>query len=379
MTIRMVCKHRQTDRKSFGPVWRWPALWLALLPAPSLAATAAAPAPAPSGAAGSLSVQLPLTVSTPAAKCGVEPWLHVLEALAWPLVIAFLAWRFREPLIELGRGLGGRISKVSLFNVGVEFTTAQPTEQSPLLEEIRDPARSAAIADSSAAMIDQVKSTEPADYALIDLGSGDEWLTTRLYVAAVMMQRMRGVSVFVFVSRTTSGERRFLATVDVQLLRWSLAKRFPWLESAFAAAYAFLFQGDPPLITTRPLTISETGALHPYEAQRLVQEYIGRLQQPVPAAPAAASERHWVTLDGGRSERADWVTVALLNEILPASVFAAKVEDLADQPRSKRMRAVLRAHAPFVAAVDRDGQFLRLLDRRAYLEKLATTLGDEPE
>ncbi|HEX4736705.1 MAG TPA: hypothetical protein VH331_03990 [Allosphingosinicella sp.] len=350
-----------------------------LLWSPAAVAAPAASAPQPAIPAGSLTVQVPLTVGANASKCGIEPWLHLLEALAWPLVIAFLAWRFREPLIELARGLGGRVSKVSLFNVGVEFTTAQPSEQSPLLDEIRDPARSAAIADSAAALVDQVKSTEPADYALIDLGSGKEWLTTRLYIAALMMQRMRGISVFVFVNRTATSERRFLAAVDVHLLRWSLARRYPWLESAFANAYAALFQFNPPLVTTTPSTISETGALQPHQAQQLVQEFINRLQEHRPVPPGGTDERHWVTLDGGLGERADWVTVPLLNEVLPTTVFAAKVEDLADQPRTKRMRAVLRAHAPFVAVVDGDGQFLRLLDRRAYLEKLATTLGDEPE
>jgi hypothetical protein len=194
-----------------------------------------------------------------------------------------------------------------------------------------------------------------------------------------MMHRMRGISVFVFVNRTAASERRFLAAVDVQLLRWSLAQRYPWLESAFAGAYAVLFQYDPPLSTMTASTISSTGALHPHQAQQLVQEFVDRLQEHRPPPPVGESERHWVTLDRGISERADWVTVALLNELLPTSVFAAKVEDLADQPRAKRMRAVLRAHAPFVAVVDRDGQFLRLLDRRAYLEKLATTLGDEPD
>lgn len=324
-------------------------------------------------------MQLPLMVGAPAAKCGPEPWIHLAESLAWPLAIAFLAWRFREPLTEFARSFGGRVSKVSLFNVAVEFTTAQPSEQSPLLDEIRDPARSAAIADSAQAMVDQVKSTEPADYALIDLGSGDEWLTSRLYIAAVMMERMRGISVFVFVSGAAGSERKFVATVDVRLLRWKLAQRYPWLESALAGAYGVVFEHDPPLTTMGPVAISDSGALSTHLAQRLVPEFINRLQKPRAVAPGAVTERDWVTFDHGIGERADWVTVELLGQILPMPVFEAKVEDLADQPRSKRMRAVLRAHAPFVAVVDRAGRFLRLVDRRAYLEKLATSLGDEPE
>jgi hypothetical protein len=343
----------------------------AIVGSPTSAAT-------PSPSSGLLTVQLPLTVGTYPAKCDIEPWFHLLEAVAWPLVIAFLAWRFREPLVEFARSFGGRVSKVSLFSIGIEFTAAQPSEQSPLLEEIRQPARSAPIADSAIALIDQVKSTEPADYALIDIGDGEEWLTTRLYIAAVMIQRMRGISVFVFVNHSVTGQRRFLAVADVQSLRWQLAKRYPWLEVSFAASYGILFQYDQPLLTTVSTTTSDTGALQPHQAPQLVQDFVNRLQQPNPP-PSGASQEHWVSLDSGICERADWVNVTLLYELLPTSSFAAKVEELADQPKSKRVRAVLRAHAPFVAVIDREGQFLSLLDRRAFLERIATTLSDEPE
>ena len=99
-------------------------------------------------------------------------------------------------------------------------------------------------------MLEQVQSTKPADFAIIALEAGEAWLTSRLYIAAVMMERMRGTQVFVFVERTASTERRLLAVASVRQLRWALARRYPWLEAAFVRASLFAFPLGTPLGST---------------------------------------------------------------------------------------------------------------------------------
>jgi hypothetical protein len=278
-------------------------------------------------------------------------------------------------LSQFAAGLSGRIQKFSVFNVAVELATAQQSgARTPLLEEIRDPTRPAFVPDSARGLIQGVQSAEPADFSPIFLGAGEEWLTSRLYLAAVMMERMRGIKAFVFLDRTAESERHFVAVVDVRLLRWRLARRYPWLEVAYAAAYAQTLGLDPKLMM--PSTImSDTGALAAQQAEMIARQFIESLRRNL---PAASPDSEWVKLGGGFEERATWVTRALLTELLPNNVFAAKVDEMDDQPRVKRSRAVLRKPEAYVAIVDRHDQFLSLVDRRAYLEILAGSLGEEP-
>jgi hypothetical protein len=60
-------------------------------------------------------------------------------------------------------------------------------------------------------MLEQVQSGTPADYAVIALGDGREWITSRLYVALIMTQRMRGVQVFVFAEHAATTEKRLVS------------------------------------------------------------------------------------------------------------------------------------------------------------------------
>ena len=101
-------------------------------------------------------------------------------------------------------------------------------------------------------MLEQAQSTLPADFAVINLGSGQEWITSRLFIAAVMLERMRGVKVFVFLESTPGTTRRFVAVAPLSLVRWSLAQRFPWLEAAWVRAYLSVFPGSPQGDTTLP-------------------------------------------------------------------------------------------------------------------------------
>lgn len=145
-------------------------------------------------------------------------------------------------------------------------------------------------------MLEQAQSTEPADFSLIALGQGDEWLTSRLFIAAVMMERMRGVKVFVFVERTATGERQFVAVAPVQHLWWALARRFPWLQAALVRAE--VSPSEDPRTTTAGRTTSDSGAMEPWMARQLVGSFIAALQRPAmpPAVPPAPASGDWVVL-----------------------------------------------------------------------------------
>lgn len=311
---------------------------------------------------------------------GLGAVVELTKSLAWPLVALLVAVWFRKPIGDFIGAIGGRISKLSVFSLQLELTAAKPLSTTPLLDDIRAATSSALVSDSSRMMLEQAQSTEPADFSIISLGDGEEWLTSRLFIATVMMERMRGVKVFVFVERTPASERQFVAVANVRQLRWALARRFPWLQAALVRAEAA--QSDDPQTTTQVKVISDTGAVEPYQARQLVSTFIAALQRP-PIAPTAAlppatAPADWVHL-GYSDERARWITRALLVELLPQSAFNSSAKALGDESRARRSRALLRCPMAFVALLDERREFLRLVNRQAYLEDVAASLGEEPE
>jgi hypothetical protein len=331
------------------------------------------------------------------------PTIELVKALAWPLIALFIAIAYRRPLTLFIGALGSRVTKLSLFKVELELKPAAATS-TPLLDDIRTATSSAAVSDSSRAMLEQAQSTAPADFAIIALGEGTEWLTSRLFVAAVMMERMRGLKAFVFTERTPSTESRIVAVASVTQVRWSLARSYPWLEAAWARASLSIFPGaippgtppaamqlppgaqwlpEPRTFSAVPQVIkSDTGALEPFQARQVVSGFLNSIQiqsPPVPPVPAPIIDTEWVTLKSGVRERGTWITRKSLASLLPAEAFAAWVEALRDSSRAHRTRAVLRRAAPFVALVEGDREFVRLANRQALLEEIAKALGEEPE
>ncbi len=233
-------------------------------------------------------------------QAAVNPaWVEIVKATAWPVVVLMAAFAFRKPLIRLVRTIGERATKLSLFNFGVELLPAARPSAGTTLEDIKD-VSPADVGDSSSMLFHQVQDSTPADYAPLNLGKGDEWLTSRLFVAAALLERMRGVECFVFLEPDGNVDRRFVAIADARRLRWVLARRYPWLETAFARAYAeaaptgraavparpgvaavAALLPDPATVpTTAAFITSDTGGLEPWAAGQLVNRFIASIQGP---------------------------------------------------------------------------------------------------
>lgn len=305
--------------------------------------------------------------------------IELSKALAWPIVVLLLGGAFRKPLSAFIAALGGRVNKLSIFKFEIELASATAPASTPLLDEIRSGSSSAPVGDSSRQLLEQVQSTMPADFSLIGLGQGQEWLTSRLYIAAVMMERMRGVKALVLVQSTTTVEREFVAVISPRTLRWRLGMKYPWLEVALARAEAQLYQHEDPATVKESLILTETGALSAWNAQELVTKFLKQLRRPDSASNQdAETEKGWVRLSE-YTERAEWVTRSLLYSLLPESAFEAHIKPALDHSRARKSRALLRCRGPFVALLGEDGRFLRLLNRQIYLEEVATALGEEPD
>ena len=333
----------------------------------------------------SLPILAQTSIKETASTCNAA--VELVKALAWPLITIVAALVYRTQIGRFVQAVGERATRFSLFKVEVELTSASKPVFTPLLEDIQRAPSSAQVSDSSRAMIAQVQDSAQADYALIDIGQGGEWLTTRLFIGALMLERMRGLRCLVFTEQSQLTDRRFVALASPSQIRWSLAQRFPWLEVAFARSYAekqpyigIDLLPDLNLVTVQTeLITSKTGALNPFMARQLVGRFIDLVQsQPLAgpqSVPQIGSRDEWVKLESGNLERSAWVTRQLLRELLPDDAFNAWADESRDQPRIKRTQFVLGIReANFVALLSGDRAFLRLIDRRTLLEEVASRI-----
>jgi hypothetical protein len=298
--------------------------------------------------------------------------VEVVKAVAWPLATVLIVVAFRRALAQFFQGLGSRIHKLSIFDVELELVPASPSPVTQLIDRIREPVEGAEIQESSGLMNEQLNIDAAADYVLFSLGEGSEWLTSRLYLAVVMMQRMRRISACVFVEAGATARPRFVALATVDQLRWAMVFRYPWLEATWVKAQAALYEGEhrsPGKINanTSPV-ISRTGRINPYEVDRLTREFVRLSQTEVRQGEALPVPAEWVSLRPPKAERAAWVTSRLLADILPQSAFDAYAPEMRDEPRARLTRAVLRRSGPFVALVGSDQGFSSVTNRPALLE-----------
>lgn len=287
--------------------------------------------------------------------------LDVLVAVAWPLTVLVCIVLLRSPLSAFLTGISGRVTKLSLWNVAVELSSArQMTGVS--LDEIKDPAWIPA-GDSGQALRSHLTQPGGADYAMVDIGNGDEWLTSRLYLLAAMSERMRGIRQIVFASSVPGQPHpRFIGNASVRNVRFLLAMKFPWLEEAFSQAYSQAIQNSMP---TGAL-ISNTGALNRTSATRIISDYIMILQNPGAGAPTELTP-----LTHGRVERAYWVTEEVLTDVLGSDLKRDSVSLQRERTNEERIRALLGTQGELIPAVSVHGGFERMVNRRELLERLA--------
>ena len=322
-----------------------------------------------------------------------------VSAVVWPVVVIVALYLLRERLPALLKELAGRVSKIEFAGLTLELTKAKaftPEYASPTAGiDLRQRARAMEISDSTAGtFINQLSDPITADYAIVDLGSGDQWLTSRLFIMAVVFARMKGLHAFVFRGQSALG-RPYLGWANPNRIRWALARRYPWFEAAYAAAYATVAAGS----NSNAMITSMTGRLG-YQhnsadlgpSVRLLSEFLRLIQWPPepgvppvfplsPATPPSPDSADWVVINESSQtqEHAAWLTATSLETILGEELDFSHVGlgTLQGEPRSKQILNVLARTGRYVAVVQEDLRFEYLIDRALLLEQVAESLSTE--
>jgi hypothetical protein len=291
------------------------------------------------------------------------------RALAWPLVTVISLVALRKPIGSFVAALGARATKLGAFNISIELgTAADPGRWSgPSLDSFTGQA-AAVTQDSSGSLFRAIAETTSADYAVVNLVSGNAWLTSRLFVVASIIPRVRGLKRIVFVE---GPDEQFLGMTTTDATRSAIARSWTWLEEAYLRAQLDIvtvktvLQPDKEEIVLKPyLNISSVdGPVEPDAAGAIVREFLWKIQvrPPTPLPPAAVGAE-WVSFVD-YSEHASWLDSSIVRTLLGRNLQTASIVRDPRIDSQAATRTLLRHDAQFVPVTDVNGRFLRLIDR----------------
>jgi hypothetical protein len=314
-----------------------------------------------------------------------DSWaVDVVQALAVPLAILIAVVILRRPIGEFFASVGGRISKLSVGWVSVELSTAEELRPSWTVDmngrsfDVRQLSPADVFDSYADSLLRQLAEPGVLDYAVVDLGTGESWLTTRLFLFAELLHRMRGLRAFVFVQTNTLTQRGFVGYADVERVRWRLGRTYPELEIQLAQAYSQAFGvvqlNQTPPVPVAPVVVSDTGSLEPWRASLVARRFLDSLQF---RDPPANDHGNWVHLKPEPPqpevwERAAWLDVGDVLRLLDPELVRDHIVERDDQSidRAAQVGEVVACTGDYVAVV-RNGTFDRLIDRQGVVEKVA--------
>ncbi len=279
----------------------------------------------------------------------------VLKSALWPLVTAVGIVALRQPLGAFVTTLGARASKISALNVTLELATL-PEAQSwsgPALDDFKA-AYPATATDSSGGLFRAIAETTLADYVTVDLGEGREWLTSRLFILAALVPRVRPIGRIVFLHGSAAS---YLGEAPPADVADALARAYPWLEQAYVRSLTQIETSTAtPQIELQPGR-GVLGWLRPEIGAQLLSQYLNEVKVGTPGAD-------WVTLSAGYSEHAAWLSADAVRTLLGRLLGDAAVTRDPAGDDAAAGRTLLRHDDDFVAVVDTRGRFLYLIDRK---------------
>ena len=292
--------------------------------------------------------------------------VDLLTGLAWPAVAVFALYLLRTPLIELVAQIAHRAKKLSVYNVSVELATlpALTSSWSAGPADVRQLPSSQIFDSASQTLFQELLVPRKADYAVVDLGTGERWLTSRLYIFALILGKVAGLRAFVFLETRGGIRRRLLGTATPANIIRGLAAKYPWLEEAHVRAAASQYnnaQNQPSLFYG-----SET-----WRVNNFVKNFVENIQRMTTPPQDEANTHLALGTSPTTWERTRWINGELLEKDLTGILdMNAWCHDVPDKPRSAVAEAVLARSSDFVALVDEDRCFAGLVDRNALLDRM---------
>lgn len=331
----------------------------------------------------------------------------MLAATLWPVMLMIVLLMYRKEIPRLTKSMLGRVTKLAF--AGVEVQLAEVKSITPAWSgssgglDLRHQARATEINDSYVGtFMSQLRDAPMAEVAEVNLGQGQDWLSSRLYIMTILFARYKGVKALVFLDTAMGTTRRYVGWADVDKIRWALAHQYPWLEAAYASAY-YKLQGRTmpgqnlaggPRPSVRVINrYGRMGTVYDPTDVRpgidLLQEFLSEIQSPpqpppVPLPLNLAESDEWVKLerkepnDFDTYEHAEWIDSNDLAELLGEDLHHASIREgeLRVLSPTKQYEVIFSKSDQYIALVDEVGRFKGLLNRCAILGQAVTQMVD---
>ena len=298
-----------------------------------------------------------------------EKWISLVEKIAWPVVAILGVLLFRKPLSNFLDIVGKRATEISVGGLGIKLPTMNEAQLGEDVLTFRAADTFMVISSSAkSSLFNMFEQPGKYEFVAINLGRGDKWLSSRLYIFATMLQRMKALRCIVFLGAGADTETRYIGATTPDKVRWGLAMLQPWLEVAYAQAYMQYTVSGPSTIK------NENGAMDAELAEQLVRNFVTNLTVP---PPTPVNDLEWVTFASNQPpEHATW----LPREYLEQGFGYALWKDVIIMSETrKEAKMLLKCSTPYVAKVKRNGEFLALIDRVAFLDEVMGKIGDRLE
>ena len=324
-----------------------------------------------------------------------------ISSVLWPLVVLVTLVVYRHKISSLIAGILSRVKKLEFAGVSLELAEVEELSTQWLVKsgglDLRSLSAGLEVFESTKAnILAQLDQPITGDYAVIDLGEGREWLSSRLLILSVLFDELRGLKAMVFVDSKDELTRRYLGWIDPKKLARILADRFPKLEAALSIARSIIDKPQQYLLPENNLWVTQMGLVSSQAGSELFKHFLFHIKPQLPPAippgevndwtpmqanpgfaeyagmpnqPAPGGE--WVELNGNRFyEYAQWVNRRSLEELLGEELDRSFVhrEDLRGKSEQKKVRMVLLEEGDFVAIVKEENRFDRLVNRRTLME-----------
>jgi hypothetical protein len=293
---------------------------------------------------------------------------QLITVLVWPTVVVIVLIVFRKPLAYFLGGITGRVTKFSitqLFAVELSLPDASVVPFDQLVKVSQEMAFSESPNDSLINLQNTIGNDVPLGYLIVDLGAEQEWLTSRLFILTLMLKSVQGLRCVVFLGTHCNVPRSFIGIALPDDVRWALARKYPWLEETYLKV-------QPP---TDLQTQSKQDKLTAYDAGQIIRSFLDDPQIKKNKDDRSDLGSEWICVGkDSHWEHAKRIDEACLKNDLGGALRASEkvwYEDSLDTSKVRRAQALLRRKGPFVAFINRERQFKKLIDREALLEEVA--------
>ncbi|WP_425084948.1 hypothetical protein [Ruegeria profundi] len=306
--------------------------------------------------------------------------VNFVSTIAWPVVALILLLAYRDQISSIAKRTLPNVTRVSFGSFALELSESKAQEAkiqySDNRMDYRKSGTAAHVIDSTSAMFrEQLEASDKADYAVVDLGRGNEWLDSRLFILSVLMAELRGIRAIVFLESVTDARRSFVGVADAGAVYRNLGAKLPWLEEAYRRAMT---------------TIPEKSLLEVFAAQQVLSNYLTLLQKqqgianlvgnPPLSGGTVFSPEDFEDEDGVlvsdpddppvMVEHASWLNGDRLESLLGDDLDTSSIRksELRGLSEREKVGTILSEPGPFIAITRRDNRLEDLIVRKRLMD-----------